>query len=95
MSVNSKECRCCKKSRATIFGRVHWATAKKTNDGGFEYSEPYVKEKAESENAMLKKLLNRFINGHEFLVQGCDEYMKNNNQVSMPVTVEVDFGGRL
>ena len=54
-----------------------------------------MKEKAESENAMLKKLLNRFINGHEFLVQGCDEYMKNNNQVSMPVTVEVDFGGRL
>lgn len=92
----SKKCECCKKSRATILGSVHWKTANKI-DGGYEYVKPTIISKTNYDKAILKNLLKRFVEGKEFSVHGCEQYMKDNNLQydGMPVTVELDYGGKL
>ena len=95
----SKNCECCRKSKATILGRVHWTTAKQDADNVYVYEEPRIVPKQESERWLLRHLLRTYIEGRRFSVRGCEEYMKNNTDKfktdSMPVTVEVDYGDKL
>ena len=88
----SKECKCCKKSRATILGYVHWKTS---NDSKDKYINPTIVEKKNDDKGYVRYLLGEHINGKEFTVYGCEEYQKNHKNDGMPATAELDFGGKL
>ena len=86
---DSKQCGCCKKSRATVLDRIYWTTLK---------GKAKIHEVTNKIRSQMDDLLQSKVNASKFPVI-CDQYMEDNKDdplkkydLEIEMEVEINLG---